>query len=142
MSPAVNPSPNYDVLYGVTVLGPSSAWAVGRHSDATLIEHWNGTSWKEMSSRNPSHIDSLSGVAATSADDIWAVGLYTGGSGNGTDDQTLIEHWNGTKWAQVPSPNPDGDSSLAGVAATSSSNAWAVGNYATTHSAALVLHCC
>src|SRR5436305_1360784 len=70
----------------------------------------------------------LNGVAATSACDTWAVGYYY----DGIAQQTLIEHWNGTAWKVQPSPNPDGSSNpngLAGVAATSSTNAWAVGNY-------------
>src|SRR5450755_3204435 len=61
----------------------------------------------------------LSGVAATSAGNAWAIGST--GSG-----KTLIVHWNGTAWAQVPSPAPAG-SRLSGVAATSAGNAWAVG---------------
>jgi len=61
----------------------------------------------------------LSGVAATSASNAWAIGST--GSG-----KTLIVHWNGTAWAQVPSPTPAG-SRLSGVAATSAGNAWAVG---------------
>ena len=40
--------------------------------------------------------------------------------------QTLIVRWNGTAWKKVPSPSPAG-STLYGVAATSASNAWAVG---------------
>ena len=124
----VNPSPHYNVLHGAAVLSPSSAWAVGRYRNGTtLIEHWNGTSWKHVSSPNPSHVNILNGVAASSATDIWAVGFYANAD-NGTG-QTLTEHWNGTRWAQVPSPSPDGDSSLGGVAATSASNAWAVGSY-------------
>ena len=47
----------------------------------------------------------------------------------GAGSLTLIEHWNGTAWTQVPSPNPSGDNVLDGVAATSASNAWAVGFY-------------
>ena len=39
-----------------------------------------------------------------SASDAWAVGYYD----NGTDEQTLIEHWNGTAWKVQPSPNLDG----------------------------------
>jgi hypothetical protein len=60
----------------------------------------------------------LAGVAATSASDAWAVG--SGGSG------ALIEHWDGTSWAQVPAPAPRG-SILTAVAAASASSAWAVG---------------
>jgi hypothetical protein len=63
---------------------------------------------------------SLSGVAATSARNAWAVG----GTNSG---KTLIAHWNGTAWKRVTSPSPSGDDSLQGVAATSASNAWAVG---------------
>ena len=61
----------------------------------------------------------LLGVAATSAGSAWAVG-YVGNSA------TLILHWNGTAWKQVPSPSPRA-AQLSGVAATSGSNAWAVG---------------
>jgi hypothetical protein len=42
----------------------------------------------------------------------------------------LIEHWNGTAWSIVPSPNPgpDGDN-LTGVTAISANDAWAAGYY-------------
>jgi hypothetical protein len=46
----------------------------------------------------------------------------------------LVEHWNGHTWTlvRVPSPPLTGTgASLFGVAATSSRNIWAVGNYAT-----------
>lgn len=65
----------------------------------------------------------LSGVAATSAANAWAVG----GSGSISSSKTLIAHWNGTAWAQVPSPTPAGGAELSGVAAISASSAWAVG---------------
>ena len=63
----------------------------------------------------------LSGVAATSAGNAWAVG--SDGSG-----KTLIVHWNGTAWTRVPSPSPGTFAALSGVAATSATNAWAVGS--------------
>ena len=37
--------------------------------------------------------------------------------------------WNGTRWAQVPSPNPHGSSELEDVSAASASNAWAVSEF-------------
>jgi len=61
----------------------------------------------------------LTGVAAVSASNAWAVG-DTGSGG------TLIAHWDGTAWKRVPSPSPAG-STLFRVAATSARNAWAVG---------------
>ena len=112
--------------------GTGTAGAVGGGSAAatpqTLIEGWNGSAWKKVASPSPSSISNvLSGVAATSAANAWAVGS----SFSQRAAQTLIERWNGTTWARVPSPNPAGakrDNLLAGVAATSASNAWAVGS--------------
>ncbi len=46
----------------------------------------------------------LNGVAAVSANDMWAVGDY---ESSGSLLQTLTEHWNGTVWSVVPSPSPD-----------------------------------
>src|SRR5207248_429741 len=42
--------------------------------------------------------------------------------------QTLVEHWDGSSWSVVSSPNPDPSfDSLHAVAAISSNNVWAVG---------------
>jgi hypothetical protein len=63
---------------------------------------------------------------------------------NGPAQNTLILHWNGTTWAQVPSPSPgDSSNTLWGVAATSASNAWAVGDAASSSGPdqALALRC-
>ena len=73
-------------------------------------------------SPNPGSSNDLADVAATSTSNAWAVGeLNTGAS-----DQTLILHWNGTKWARVPSPSPAAGNDLTGVGTTSASNTWAV----------------
>ncbi len=72
-------------------------------------------------------------MAATSASNAWAVGFATN---HGT--QTLILHWNGVKWARVPSPSPgpsDRDDELAAVTAISSGNVWAVGTAFVSHQA-------
>jgi hypothetical protein len=138
---SVVPSPNAggfldpNFLYVVAAISSTDVWAVGNYNngtaDQTLAEHWNGTQWSVVSSPNPGgdgNNNDLSGVAAVSASDVWAVGHYN----NGTADQTLAEHWNGTQWSVVPSPNPGtGDTYLYGVAAISSSDVWAVGNQAT-----------
>src|SRR5205823_13678772 len=63
-------------------------------------------------------------VAAISPNDVWAVGYYS----NGTI--TLVEHWDGTQWSIVPSPNPgDSDNYLGAVATVSSNDVWAVGYF-------------
>jgi hypothetical protein len=42
---------------------------------------------------------------------------------------TLIEHWDGSKWLIVPSPNKTSFTELIGVGSAGSSNVWAVGYY-------------
>jgi hypothetical protein len=68
-------------------------------------------------------------VVAISADDVWAVGWTGGNSG----PITLIEHWNGSTWSVVPSPNPSAtDNHLWGVTALATNNVWAVGDFNAT----------
>jgi hypothetical protein len=134
-------------LNGVGATSAANAWAVGTYDDGTadqtLTLRWNGTAWKQVASPNPAgpaHINVLWGVTATSASNAWAVGDYD----NGSAQNTLILQWNGTTWAQVPSPSPgDSSNTLQGVAATSASNAWATGDAANSSGPdqALALRC-
>jgi len=133
-----SPNPtSWDQLGAVAATSTSNAWAVGLDftrsgAEKTLIEHWNGTAWQQVASPNRAAstpvADSLSGVTAASAANVWAVGGYFNGAGG----QTLAEHWNGTNWTIVPSPDPGGSAhsnALAGVAFTPTGTAWAVGTY-------------
>jgi hypothetical protein len=52
---------------------------------------WNGTAWHVL--KRPDNAV-LSGVAATSRTNVWAVGSYTKGGVN----RTLALHWNGKAW--------------------------------------------
>ncbi len=130
-SPSPSPGGGSD-LTGVTATSATDAWAVGDYSTdsqsstlLTLILHWDGTSWKQVSSPSPGPLDltQLTSVDATSPTDAWAVGFFP----DGTNNQTLILHWNGTSWTQTPSPNPADDDRLDGVAASSAGSAVAVG---------------
>jgi hypothetical protein len=85
-------------------------------------------SWRIVKSPNPEPGgDTLSGVAAISANDAWAVGSTLTGS-----QRTILEHWNGTSWSAVESPNPgSGGKVLNAVAAVSANDVWAVGSFST-----------
>lgn len=131
-SPNVGPFANE--LLAVTAVSTSDVWAVGDYLSVkantlqTLIEHWNGQKWSVVSSPDPTFIDNqLYGVAAVSANNIWAVGDYT------TPDiveQTLIEHWDGNAWSVVSSPNVGQGSMLDAVTSVpGTSELWAVGSY-------------
>ena len=76
------------------------------------------------------------GVAALSACNVWAVGNYRM-TATGTL-LSLAEHWNGTAWKVVPTPNPGTSLNfLRAVSAFSASNVWAVGH---ADDSTLILH--
>jgi hypothetical protein len=133
-------SPNTDptqdnLLFGVACPSASDCWAAGylyngSHSQ-TLIEHWDGSSWSIVPSPNSSTSESnfLLGLTCTSATDCWAVGHHD--SGGVATFVTLIEHYDGTSWSVVSSPNSTagGDNELRSVACASAMDCWAVGYY-------------
>ena len=124
------PSPGQSAtLSGVDAVAANDVWAVGYSTvnphDVTLIEHWNGQEWSVIPSPNSgAGTNQLAGVAAVAADDVWAVGRYDRGTALWG---TLIEHWDGSAWSIVPSPNAAGSNLLWGVTAVAANDAWAVG---------------
>lgn len=130
-------------LFGVAASSPSSAWAVGGYFKAgiaqALIMHWNGKTWKVAAAPRldrPSVPGSLSSVAIVSAANVWAVGSLNG-------KFTLAAHWNGSRWTEVPSPDPGSFSYFSTVAASSATDVWAVGSYDTGGpDLTLAVHCC
>jgi hypothetical protein len=66
---------------------------------------------------------SLNAAGAISANDIWAVGEIANGS---SSTQTLAEHFNGTAWSVVATPNLN--ATLRGVAGAATGDVWAVGH--------------
>ena len=140
-------------LHAVAADSPRDAWAVGDTGDPifppeqTLILHWNGRSWTQVPSPNPSGTTGfgtnfLTGVTVISRSDAWAVGYYRDVTTNGF--HTLVLHWDGTSWTQIASPSPTGGpgqgSFLFSVSAVSSSDVWAVGQYSNGANQTLVLH--
>jgi hypothetical protein len=75
----------------------------------------------------------LSGVAAITVRDAWAVGAS---SATGAA-RTLILHWNGVQWSPVTTPKPI-PGALEAVTAVSASDVWAVGS--TAADTLLILH--
>src|SRR5712692_11737569 len=140
------PGPSVNDLNGVASISANDVWAVGDFINAsgasqTLTEHWNGTQWSVVASPNPSAFHNvLHGVTAISTNDVWAVGWF-----NNAQDipRTLIEHWNGSSWSVVTSPNGSkGSNFLYGVTAVSASDVWAVGEFldSTSTSHTLIEH--
>lgn len=143
---SIIPSPNVpsvnNMLKGVTAVSATDVWAVGdtfvggQYGSSSLVEHWDGTSWRIVPSPNPIEYSGFSAVAAVSATDIWAVG--TGLNYESESLGLLIEHWDGSQWSVVPSPTSTG--SLNSVTAISTNNVWAVGMTGNGPSASLIEH--
>jgi hypothetical protein len=135
--------PGVDVmgLNGVKVLGPNNAYAVGDGQDYTgsspvgpdmaFMEHWDGTSWSQVSIPAHSNGDFLIDIQGT-ASDLWAVGGENLSFGS-REDRVLIEHWTGGNWTegapQAPPP-PDQSANFFALGYLSTNNVYAVGTSA------------
>jgi hypothetical protein len=160
---AREPSPNPGGTGAAAFTFPSSviatsatnAWAVGVWFDTarlkyrTLVLRWAGSSWKmQKAPSTPDQSNYLYGVTAESRSSAWAVGSHQAlVSGVYQPLQTLIEHWDGTRWSIVPSPDPGGaaaNNQLLAVAARPGVTPWAVGWHETSTNPEqeLALHCC
>ncbi|MBV9008400.1 MAG: dockerin type I repeat-containing protein, partial [Verrucomicrobia bacterium] len=121
------------VLYNVACVSGNDCWAAGSTFTGlvyqTLIEHYDGTAWSITSSPNSSNEENfLYGITCTGVSDCWAVGYdYT------QDAQlyrTLIEHYDGSSWSIVTSPNGSSQSNyFQAVTCAGAGDCWAVGYY-------------
>jgi hypothetical protein len=94
-----------------------------------LVAHGaSGADWTLINSPNANNqANELHGVAAAAENDAWAVGTVYADN-TFTRSRTLIEHWDGTRWSVVKSPNPSASINiLEAVAAVSANDVWAVG---------------
>jgi hypothetical protein len=136
VSPSANGSAIGDnELFSMAALATNDVWAVGSQRPGvatglrqTLAEHWNGTAWTVANTSNAGLGDNaLFGVNAIASGNVWATGFSRADTSN-SFRQTLTEHWNGTTWTTVASPNSgSGNNVLYGLAALSASDLWAVG---------------
>jgi len=111
----------------VAAVSDSDVWVLGDFIDpdqdfneVAFAQHWDGSTWSVVPVQDPS-TTGFRNSAAVSANDVWVVGW----AGNGRDP--LTEHWDGSTWSIVPSPGRKGHPDIGGVAASSSSDVWAVG---------------
>jgi hypothetical protein len=109
---SANTSANEEnVFWGVACTSTSNCWAVGSHGAGSgtgqpLIEQWNGNSWSIVTSPEPTNdpqfnYNFLRSVTCRSTSNCWTVGY----SFSDHAYRTLTEHWNGTAWEIIESPN-------------------------------------
>ena len=132
--PSANPGIAQHVLNflsGVAVSKKGTAWAVGNGTTCgcgpgtSLIERWNGHRWGQVPTPTSGGDIDVNAVASLPSGRSWAVGLSGGGD---SPTSGVILQWTGTAWTRVPIADLGNvNGGLFGVAATSRSNAWAVG---------------
>jgi len=122
-----------NTLNGVAAISDNNVWAVGvwmgpTAINRTLTEHWNGSSWSVVPSPNVGSLDNtLNAVSAVSSNDVWAVGFVIGGTAN--EASGLIEHWNGSSWSIVPKiPTNSTAPAINAMTARSANDIWVVGD--------------
>jgi hypothetical protein len=84
------------------------------------------SSWNIVASPSPGGISEFNAVAAITANDVWTVGDYSTVT---NVFLTFSEHWDGSSWANVPTPNAisTGENFLTSVAAIAKNDVWATG---------------
>jgi hypothetical protein len=124
-------------MFGISALASDDVWAVGDVGalGETFTEHYDGSAWSAVPSPSPgAGENALFGVAAVAPNDVWAVGFFVDAFNQDRPQKTLVEHWNGTSWKVIPSPNIGGNNSqtisneLRGVIAVSANDVWAFGD--------------
>src|ERR1041385_6601480 len=102
------PGPYAAYLRGVGGFSGTDVWAVGywttaSGSNKTLIEHYDGASWTIVPSPSPASFASyLNAIVAIATNNAWAAGYYLDNTGV---YRTLVEHWDGTAWEIIATPN-------------------------------------
>lgn len=139
----------------VSALSPNDVWAVGKAGNdlnpsgtlgAPLVQHFDGSQWTivEVALPSNSNVVELNDIEAISPNNVWAVGSY--GNTFSAYTKTLIEHWDGTAWTIIPTPDqPEGGygSELHAITSVNGNpnNLWAVGTYSTsTQQVPIILH--
>ncbi|HEX8228720.1 MAG TPA: S-layer homology domain-containing protein [Chloroflexia bacterium] len=124
----------YTGFSSVVAITQNDAWAVGFRAftcglgcngTSSEMAHWDGTTW-DLSPFPPINAN-LNAVATTGPDDVWVVGTrnYRNDMMGILEEGSVILHWDGTQWEEMSHPV---QLNLAGVAAVSPTDVWAVGS--------------
>jgi hypothetical protein len=119
-------------LHGVSCSSSTLCTTVGSYTNSskaekTLAERWNGSSWSEQSTPNPSGTSfaALQGVSCDTSSECTAVGYFQ----LSPHIVTLAEHWNGSTWTEQTTPTPAGEGGLNSVSCATTGVCTAAGDY-------------
>src|SRR5262249_45671510 len=125
--PVRAPKPVFnDYLVSIDGTSASDIWGVGLISGGSgppVILHWDGAEWSDAAQQGVNE-GSLEGVVALASDNAWAIG--------NVGVTPVAMHWDGTIWNRASLPMVGNTDYMYGIAASSSSDVWAVGSYTDT----------
>lgn len=137
-----------NTLADLAVIGPDDIWAAGTYSNydegqdkytkGTYVLHYDGNRWNTVPSPNTKRsFNHLTGIGASGANDIWAVGFT---QDNGVETRPLVLHWTGSDWSESETPKLNKyPRALYDVIGPTTDNAIAVGYYGTPRNLRLAL---
>jgi hypothetical protein len=131
----INPWFSSRSVVSMTAVNPTNIWSLALFSfGVSFAEHYDGSQWTlmQMPNINGGNGDStiLPSISAVSANDVWAVGSFSGSNESGP----VTEHWNGTDWFYVSMQHLPGiTQTLTSVIALQTNNVWAIGTYSNGH---------
>ncbi|WP_019630559.1 hypothetical protein [Actinomadura atramentaria] len=117
-------------LSGVAAVSASDAWVVGTyaHLGSTVFDHpqpvmqrWTGSGWQGYPLPGWPADGSLLGVAALSANDVWAAGYQADPGGT---RKRWVVHFDGTAWRTVQLPGGDDGLSYTASVAAADGRVW------------------
>lgn len=133
---AIDPLPSgqsggFDGLYAAS---DGTAFAVGHRYGVvggalefrTWVQRYDGSNWHRVNSQDTEGApagNTLIGVDGTSPTDVWTAGSWWVAGRY----HSLIEHWNGSAFTMVTTPDSTYGESLSGISARTTTDAWAVG---------------
>jgi hypothetical protein len=132
-TPGCKNSNTGNFLNAVAAVATDDVWSVGFSFTCNALLkpmalHWDGTRWNVIPTPklNTNDNAAFNGVLALATDNVYAVGYQPATNGA---VETLIEHWDGSVWTVVPSPNGNNTGNvLTSISATSPNDIWAVGD--------------
>jgi hypothetical protein len=130
---------------GVEAAANGDVWVVGYvttpypTNNMPLVLRWRNGAWDSVGTvtMRPQTVypfaargGFLNRAAAITPDDIWAVGVAVGYGDGAATSVPLAAHWDGSSWTDVEVPRvANRHHELSAVAAISSNDVWAVGDY-------------
>ncbi|HMA37096.1 MAG TPA: hypothetical protein VKY74_21755 [Chloroflexia bacterium] len=122
-------------LRSVAAWAADDVWAVGSSGfgGGEVIAHWDGARWNAVPFPALGPAERFNAVAASARDDAWVVGMRQQGRPILDPYSSLILHWDGQQWHNLPSPSPSEQTYFTAAAGLGNQELWTVGETRPAH---------